>query len=359
VNSAKEREEGGYYVSTFLRIGRDGFADVAAAIASLRAADGCELAVEAYNSAKYARPVYVFPAPPGLREFVEKYEHLSRNKYFVDIPVHELAAANAPGAEYCRGLCSTCEVGLCTCEVKLYFIHGLYLGRRIYIELELYLADHSREEAGLEYLSLDLLLSLSADIVEGSKLGVGASYFPMSPNGIANIARRMRKRFRVPEANIAPLLDLMVWLAKKSRRKWGDTVASTAAGAAAALLPAAVSTSYEIQRAFRIRVSGLEYPAIEEVAEEVRREALEVYSRVAEKVAAAGHKYLPNWAGEIKIKDYMDVWEVMLRATSSSSVEASVGYARAAAEGILGRAAAKATAARAAAEVLASLSDPE
>jgi len=358
VNSAKEREEGGYLVSTFLGIGRDGFADVAAAIASLRAADGCERAVEAYNSAKYARPVYVFPAPPGLREFVEKYERLSRNKYSVDIPVHELVAANAPGAEYCRGLCSTCGVELCTCEVKLYFIHGLYLGRRFYTELELYLADHSREEAGLEYLPLDLLLSLPADIVSGSKLGVVASYFPMNPDDIANIARKMRERFRALGVNIAPLLDLVAWLARESRRKWGDAAADTAAGLAAALLPAAVSAFHEVQRAFRIRVAGLGYPAVEEAAEEARREALEVYSMVAEKVAAAGHTYLPKWAGEIKIKGYMDVWEVMWRVTSSGGVEGSASYLRAA-ERTLSRAVAKATAARAAAEILASLSDPE
>jgi len=362
VGSTKEKgkSSGHYYVSEFLGIGRDGFADVAAAIASRVAAGRCERVVKAYNTARYGRPMFTFSVPPGLRELVKGHRRLGRHRISVDVPVHELVAAKAPGAEHCYRWCSANRVE--RCGVELHFVlHEKcsypFSSRNACIDLVLFFADYRLKEAIPGYLSF--CLSLSAGVVGDSKIGVSALRFPMSIDEVAYTVGRMRKSFGVREVSVTPLLDLMVWLARRLGRRWRGNVARAAAGLAAALLPAAAAAFHEIQRASRICVSGLEYPAVEEAAEEARMEALEVYSRIAEHVATSGDLFLPKWAEKIRIKDYTNVWGVMWDATRTDHNEDPAARLRADAERALNSAAAEATATRAAAEILASLSEPE
>jgi len=360
VGSARERERGGSgRLSVLLRAGREVFADVAAAMVSSDAALKCVYSVVDYNTVNYGVHLFALPVSLGLKEVVEEYGWPGGSgaagggaEFSVEVPVSELVEAGAPGAEYCARLCSGCKVKLSfSCPSDF----GDYL-----LNLEMYFEDSREGEEGLRKLPISLKAYAN---IGGGRLGLDPEHLRTGVGDLVDIAKILEVGLRTPEAGALSLLDLAEWLASRSRDEWGDAAAGAAARAAAALSLVHAAAFHEVWRASRVRVGGLGYPAVEEVAEAVRRKALEVYSMVAE-WASAGHADLPREVKEIEIGGRWTVGEVLDSAarvlnTSVGGAEGFVIYARADAERLLNQAIAVGAAARVATEVLASLSDPE
>jgi len=334
-------------VHVLLRTGREVFADTAAAMASLRVASEYEDKVKACLG-KYSKHVFAFPVPPGVKELVEKCKQSACIGLSAGVPVRKLVAAGAPGAGLCARLCSKCMVGL-----YFAYTYGTPYDR---IVLRLYFDDGQGKGAGLDVLGLSL--SLSAYIVSGSRFGTTATGFLADIVSLKSLAGEMREEPGAPEAGTAQLLDLMAWLASRSRGEWSDTVSGTAAGLVATLSPVLAAAFHEVQRASRVQARGLDYPAME-VVKEVRDEALRVYSAIAEAAGAAGHGHLPIEVEDTSIKvEGVTVWRVLDKIEYSHKTVRPGSFERSASEGILNSATKNAAAVRAAAEILASLSEP-
>jgi len=353
VGSVRERKR--TYIddllSEFLSVDRERFADVMAARESHWAALSRSTDITLYCSKRYGRFLFVFPAPPELREFVEEHRWLGNwevVEFPAEIPVSELVEAGAPGAEYCDKVCSACRAAL----YLTYTREPDVPGGAVTLVLQLYYKPE-------DWYAKDEVVSalyIPAYTLDGSRLGIDASRLQEEVDEMLSAAKKLDG---VPSAKPPPVVDLAAtaaWLAGRYREEWGDTVASTAAGLATTLMPAVAAALHEIRRASRIRVSGLDYSTIEK-AEAVRRKALEVYSMVAE-AAAAGHAHLPEEAEKFIIDNYSAVKESLAIAASPRSTMYSVDGARIGAEWFLNDAVAEAAATRAAAEVLASLSEP-
>jgi len=349
VGGVEEREEGGCgSVPALPGAGRREFADIAAAMASLDVASECERTIRTHSSEWYGRSLFTFPAPPELKELVgacgQPGDH-DVDVFLMYVPVGELVAAGAPGADHLARLCSSCRAWL-----SFSFSHGAASpGESIRLSLR------------IDTCGGSLGLSLSAGIAGGSRLAIGPPAFLTMVAGLADTSEDVKSRLGIPEFDATQLLDLAVWLAMRSKEEWGDTAAGTAAGLASALSPAIAAALHEVRRALGVQVGGLGLPAIEDVAEEVRRKALEAYPAVAG-AAAPGHRPLPREVREVRIGGHLtvgEVWKVLRRVVSMSSAEQYARLAHTAAEEALSRAVRKAAELRAAAEVLASLSEPE
>jgi len=344
VGSAREREGGGGsdHLPVPLRAGREVFADVAAAMASEEAASQCSSGVLSYTSSHYYGSLFAFPAPPGLGELLEV--HGAEFRFSAEAPVHRLVAAGAPGAAYCAELYGMCWVRL-----------G-FSGSRSGVSLNLNLY-HCRLLAGIEEVDL-LDIGLSASTLGGSRIGITVKDFLGQLYGLEDVARGVRSAFGIPgsRALVLSLLDLAAWLARKSKKKWGDA-ADAAAGLVATLSPVLAAASHEVRRASRVRVSGLDYPAVKEAAEEARRRALEAYSTIVEK-AATGQGPVPKEVKRVMIGGRLSVGRVLKAAARPDSAKAAISASLFNAGEHIKYAVWSAAAARAAAEVLASLSEP-
>jgi len=332
VLKGRERAGAHGYVPVALRVGRDRFADIAAAVASQEAAYECRRSTEGHVLA-HGTTLYTFPAPPGLRGLVEVRGRLSNNRFSAIATVSGLVEAGAPGAEYFYELCSTCTVEL----------HFSYISNRGLVTLKLFFAGGKKEGADPGSLYLPQPIVVIADISGGSKLGVNL----VSVFG--------------GDASAAQLLDLVVWLANNSKGDWEDAAASAAADTAAVLFPVVSAASHAVQIASRIQAAGLDYPAVKEAAEEARARALEAYSAIAEKAAMGQGLPLAHIAkmitgGHLGARKIL---KAVKAATRPGAAESTISSALAEAEEHLTKAVRIAAAARATSEVLASLSEPD
>jgi len=341
-------------LSMFLGVDREVFADVMAAKESFWAALSRSSDITHYCSKLYGRFLFVFPAPPELREFVEEHGWLGNwevAEFSAEVPVSELVEAGAPGAEHYDEVCSACRAALYLTYTREPDIPG---GAAVLV-LQLY---HRPEEHWYEEEEVVSALYIPAYTLDGGRLGIDASRLQEEVDEVLSAAEELGG---VPGAKPPSVVDMAAtaaWLASRSRGEWGEAAASTAAGLATTLVSAVAAAIHEIRRASRVRVGGLGYSTIEEKAEEVRRKALEVYSMVAE-WASAGHADLPEEVEKFIMNNYSTVKESLRIAAIPNSARYAIEAAHESVEFFLNNAVAEAAATRAAAEVLASLSEPE
>jgi len=347
VGSAREREEAGVYrVSKFLSIGRKVFANAAAAEASRMAALDCMIKAS-YYSERYSDLLYTFPAPPELRKFVKWLErHRGEGAFYghVEVVNRQPAGASGPATEYFRRLRGVHGA-------SLYFSYDRVVHRYLtaIAKLEVLLHYGPEEEGTVSELDL------SAYVIGDSRLCISVGRLLSKVFDLAIMSNMLKMRVG---AMLPPLAGLVVWLARGLKERWGDAAASAAAGLATAVLPVTAAAFHEVWRASRIRARGLKYPAVEEVVEEVRSRALEVYSTIAEK-AASGQGPTHRDTTGVKIWEHLSVRDILNGIASPGGMDSFTRYARSKARAYINETIWKAAGLRAASEVLASISEPE
>jgi len=351
VGGTVEREAGVYGpLSVLLRIGREGFADVAAAKVSQEAALERLIATVLYQERYYSGSPYVLPAPPGLEEIVKRCGRQGGDgeacfSASIGVPEHGLAAAGAHAAEYLGRL-----RGVSRASLRFSYVRD---SRGDYISLSLRLyCGPGEEDAALD-------LRLFVRVLGGGIPGIDAGGLLVQVDDLIAAAGALKTGAGVL---LPPLAGLVVRLSRESRGEWGEAAAGTAAWLATTLLSVTGAALHEVQRASRIQAAGLEYSAIAEAAEEARSRALEAYSGIAEEAASGQVLSLLDLMRIIIWSTHerrVSVWEVLDSVADPGKVGEYIRSARAEAKEDLNKAIWMTTGMRAAAEILASLSEPE